>query len=79
MVYNTNLADHIRHLTKVFQCLASNSLYLKPSKCLVGKDIIEYLDHLVTKMGVMADLSKVEAMVSCLYLNHLSSCEFSLG
>lgn len=63
-MYSSTLVDHVGHFTKVFQCLEMNLFYLKPPKCLFGKDTIEYLGHLVTKRGVMADPAKVEAMVS---------------
>lgn len=64
LVYSSNLVDHVIHLTQVFECLAANSFFLKPTKCLIGKDTIEYLGHLVSQKRVMAEPSKVEAMVS---------------
>lgn len=64
LVYSANMKEHVDHLTQVFQCLAENNFYFKLSKCYFGKDKIEYLGHIVSKQGVMADQSKVDAMVS---------------
>lgn len=63
-MYSANLAENTGHLERVFECLARNSFYLKPFKCLFGKDTIEYLNHFVSKKRVLADPAKVEAMVT---------------
>lgn len=63
LVYSANMEKHVEHLSQVFHCLAANSFYLKASKCSFGQDKIEYLGHLVSRQGVMAEPSKVEAMV----------------
>lgn len=63
LVYSANMKDHLCHLRQVLESFEANSFYLKPSKCLFGQDIIDYLGHLVLKQRVMVDPFYVEEMV----------------
>ncbi|XP_024024277.1 uncharacterized protein LOC112092413 [Morus notabilis] len=64
LVYSTSLEEHVQHLETVLQCLLSHSFFTKGSKCQFFQSSIEYLGHLVSKEGVQADPSKIEAMTS---------------
>lgn len=50
------------HLLAVFQLLQQHSLFLKKSKCSFGQTSVEYLGHIVSHEGVVADPSKLQAI-----------------
>lgn len=63
LVYSRSSEEHVTHLQLVLTCLAENHYFAKGSKCHFFQSTIEYLGHFVTREGVMADPSKIEAMV----------------
>lgn len=58
LVYSKNMQDHVQHLTQVLEAL----LYAKLSKCIFCQHEMEYLGHIITKEGVMADPKKIIAV-----------------
>ena len=62
LVYSKSLADHVNHLRKVLEILATNKLYAKRSKCMFACKEVEYLGHVITAEGVHIDPKKVVAM-----------------
>ena len=62
LVYSKSLADHVNHLRKVLEILATNKLYAKRSKCMFACKEVEYLGHVITAEGVHTDPKKVVAM-----------------
>ena len=51
----------MKRLEAVFQTLAAAGLKLKPSKCFLFKEEIEYLGHVVSGEGISTNPKKVEA------------------
>lgn len=64
LIYNTSMADHIKHLTTVFEVLRENQLYAKLSKCIFGQQQVEYLGHIISSEGVATDPSKISAITA---------------
>ena len=56
------MADHVIHLRKVLEILATNKLYAKRSKCMFACKEVEYLGHVIIAGGVHTDPRKVVAM-----------------
>jgi len=63
LIYSSTLDDHLCHLRTVFSLLQKHSLFVKKSKCSFASSAVEYLGHIVSKDGVAADPSKIQAMV----------------
>ena len=55
LIYSTSLEDHIRHLVQVFSLLQQHQLYANKKKCSFGQTQLEYLGHIISAKGVMAD------------------------
>ena len=62
LVYSKSLAQHVIHLRKVLEILATNKSYAKKSKCMFACKEVEYLGHVITAEGVHTDPRKVAAM-----------------
>lgn len=54
--------DHLHHLHIILKILADHTLFANEKKCLFGQSRVEFLGHVITQEGVMADPSKTEAM-----------------
>ena len=52
IVFLWTAEEHLHHLCVVFDCLRECNLKLKPSKCSLFKEEINYLAHKVSKAGV---------------------------
>lgn len=63
LIYSATWEDHLVHLDKVLSVLATNQLYVNQKKCLFVQARLEYLGHIVSKEGVSADPSKIQAML----------------
>jgi hypothetical protein len=57
------LADHVLHLTQVFQVLKDHKLFVKFKKCAFAQRRIDYLGHIISDEWVATDPTKIEAMV----------------
>ena len=51
---------HIEHLREVFERLRSAGLHLKPIKCLLLRDEVPYLGHVIPVHGIQPESSKTE-------------------
>ncbi|XP_026378796.1 uncharacterized protein LOC113273262 [Papaver somniferum] len=63
LVYSPSLEDHLLHLQTTLELLRSHQLTTNISKCSFGQSEIEYLGHIITRNGVMADPAKISSMV----------------
>ena len=54
--------EHLYHLCVVFDCLREYSLKLKPSKCSLFREEINYLAHKVSKAGICPSDINVKAI-----------------
>ena len=62
LVYSNTWHDHLQHLRQVFELLLKNQLFLKQSKCEIASQV-EYLDHVISVVGVSIDKKKVACML----------------
>ena len=64
LIYNHDLASHVKHLELVLEVLAREQLVANKKKCSFAQPQIEYLGHIVSAAGVAADPSKIDAMLN---------------
>ena len=64
IVFSTTFEEHIRRLEEVFDRLSLANLRLKPSKCFLFKQEVEFLGHVVTPQGVRTDPAKVAKVLN---------------
>ena len=62
LVYSKSFAEHVIHLRKVLEILATNKLFAKKSKCMFACKEVEYLGHVIIADGIHTDPKKVDAM-----------------
>lgn len=62
LVYSKTWLEHLQHLNTTLQILKANQLYAKMTKCVFGKQMVEYLGHMISNEGVSAESTKIEAM-----------------
>ena len=63
IVFGRTFVEQLTRLEEVFARLATAGLRLKPSKCHLFKDEVEFLGHVVTREGVKTDPAKVHQLV----------------
>ena len=61
-IYSKSKEEHKEHLKIVLQELRDYQLFAKFSKCNFFKDEIQYLGHVVTKVGILVDPEKIKAI-----------------
>lgn len=59
IVYSPDFDSHLQHLDEVFTRLRAYGLKLKPAKCHLLEDEVQYLGHRVSATGVSIDPSKI--------------------
>lgn len=79
LVYSSSRSSHLQHLRMVFDTLKEHSLFVEKSKCAFGKSQVEYLGHIVSKHGVAADPSKLEAIANWPILTSVKDLSGFLG
>jgi hypothetical protein len=62
LIYSKTWTTHLAHVDRVLHLLSQHQLFLKQSKCSFGASKVEYLGHIVGKVGVRVDPKKIEAM-----------------
>ncbi|XP_066445489.1 uncharacterized protein, partial [Eleutherodactylus coqui] len=62
VVFGTSFEDHLKKLRQVLGRLQDHGLKIKPKKCQLLQQRIEFLGHVVTPEGVQPAPSKVEAV-----------------
>ena len=62
LVYGDTHEQHDQRLEAVSKRIEDNSVTLNIGKCKFAKNKIQFLDHLISKGGIEADPSKVEAI-----------------
>ena len=63
LVYNQSLSAHLEHLKLVFELLKAHQLHAKENKCVFSNNQVEYLGHIMFKVGVTIDLQKIQAII----------------
>ena len=62
LIYSKNEEEHKEHLRIVLQELREQQLFVKFSKCDFFRDEIQYLGHVVTKEGILANPENIWAI-----------------
>ena len=62
IVFSRTPEEHLHRLKAIFNKLEAAGLKLKPSKCDLFKQQINYLGHVVSKEGVSTDPKKIKAV-----------------
>lgn len=62
LVYSPTLLDHLLYLKEFLAILQRHQLYVNWGKCYFGQAKLEYLGHLISYEGIMADPTKIRAM-----------------
>ena len=79
LIYSKIVEDHRDHLRKVLEILREHNLYINRKKCSFEQNQLEYLGHIILASGVVADLKKIEAMVTWPSPKDLKSLRGLLG
>ena len=61
-IYSQSWEDHVFHLQSVFQRLLDAGLTVKPGKCKVAKQRVEYLGHIIGNCTITPMQDKVQAV-----------------
>lgn len=62
LIYSADMDNHLDHLRAVLQALQQHELKVNAKKYSFGLSSIEYLGHILSAEGVVADPKKLEAM-----------------
>jgi hypothetical protein len=62
LIYSKTWTTHLAHVDRVLHLLSQHQIFLKQSKCSFGASEVEYLGHIVGKVGVRVDPKNIEAM-----------------
>ncbi|XP_026435129.1 uncharacterized protein LOC113332842 [Papaver somniferum] len=73
------MESHKLHLQKVLSVLRQHQLHAKLSKCYFAQTELEYLDHIITAQGVVADPAKISCMTSWPTPNTIKALRGFLG
>ena len=68
IVFSWTADEHLHQLCVVFDQLREYNLKLKPSKCSLFKEEINYLAHRVSKQGVQPSDANLKAIAECVLL-----------
>ena len=79
IMFSWTAEDHLHHLHVVFDQLKEYNLKLKPSKCSLFKEEINYLAHQVSKWGVQPSNTNLKAITKCIPLQTYTEIRAFLG
>ena len=65
IMFSWTAEEHLHQLHVVFDWLREYNLKLKPSKCSLFKEEINYLSHQVSKRGVWPSDTNINAIAEC--------------
>ncbi|XP_026383521.1 uncharacterized protein LOC113279020 [Papaver somniferum] len=64
LIYSSNMQDHIKHLSLVFETLRQHQLFVKESKCTFAQPSVGYLGHIISSEGVAVEKDKIDSVLS---------------
>ena len=79
LIASKSMSEHMVHVKKVLLRLKDAGLRLKPSKCMIATEEIEYLGHTLTPAGVKPNSKKVEAAKNFPILKNVKEVKSFLG
>jgi hypothetical protein len=59
-IYSKNKADHIAHLTQIFERCKKYGISLNPNKIIFDVDEEKILGHIISKHGINIDLKRIK-------------------
>lgn len=62
LVVSKTFEQHLQHLAEVFEQLKQAGLRLKPKKCLLIREEVPYLGHVISSTGIKPDPRKLDTM-----------------
>jgi hypothetical protein len=62
IIFSESFEDHLQHIRSVFELLLKANLKLKPSKCSLCYDKVEYLGHIVSADGISPNPKKISVI-----------------
>lgn len=63
LIMSKTFSEHLSNLAELFSKLKSSNLKLKPKKCNLLKDQINYLGHIIMKDGIIPCENKIKAIL----------------
>ena len=79
IMFSQTAEEHLHHLHVVFNCLREYNLKLKPSKCSLFREEINYLAHKVSKAGIHPSDLNVKAIAEYTPLQTYTEIRAFLG
>lgn len=64
LMYSSTWELNLQHLRLVFGILQQHQLFVKQSKCAFGQQQVEYLGHVVSHDGAVADPSRLQVIAA---------------
>ena len=78
-MFSQTAEEHLNQLLGVFDQLREYNLKLKPSKCSLFKEEINYLAHRVSNQGVQPSDANIKAIAECVLLQTYMEIHAFLG
>ena len=63
LIYSRTWEEHLKHLDEVLRIMKDQSLFAKQFECEFGMTQILYLEHVVSKYGVLVHREKIQAIL----------------
>jgi hypothetical protein len=79
LVFSKNEEEHEEHLRMVLQKLREYQLYAKLSKCEFWLNEVSFLGHIICKVGVSVDPTKIEDVLNWVKPQNVSEVRSFLG
>lgn len=64
LLFNNSLKEHLEHLTKIFEALNKNKLYINLPKCEFTTSSVHFLGYIILNQGIHMDPCKVNDIIS---------------
>lgn len=63
IIFSRTFSEHLEHLSVVAHLIYEAGLRFHPKKCFFAKELIEYLGHIISSMGILPDPRKLRAII----------------
>ncbi|DBA66174.1 TPA: hypothetical protein ACH3X2_14269 [Trebouxia sp. C0005] len=79
LMFSKSAKEHAAHLRQVLALLRGHKLFAKMSKCLLSRDPVDFLGHVVSAQGVKVDPKKVAVIKEWPALRDMHAVQNFLG